>query len=100
MQRRSVDLPEPLGPTMHTVSPDMTCMSMSVSTSCAPKRFTTPRNSTAGVTSALVTRRPHDRCIIFAAAHEPLDAAAQRPIQERSKKERLERHKIIRLHVV
>src|SRR3954449_12292932 len=42
MHRRSVDLPEPLGPMTQTTSPLATSMSIPRSTSSLPKRFVTP----------------------------------------------------------
>src|SRR5215471_17036004 len=99
MQRRSVDLPDPLGPRMQTVSPGMICRLMSLRTSCTPKRLTRPRSSTAAV-GPLVMQWPHDRGVCFPAADQPLDDAAESPVEERSEQEGLERDEIIRLHVV
>src|SRR5438034_5176388 len=98
MQRRSVDLPDPRGHMMPAVPPRMICRSMSVNTSCAPKRFTTPRNSTAGVGAILVTGQPHNRGVFFSAMDEPLDASAESPIKQGGEKEGLEWDEIIRLH--
>src|SRR5579862_300899 len=100
MQRRSVDFPEPLGPRMQTVSPGSMRKSMSLSTSCTPKDFATPCNSTAATGASLFTGRSNDRSIALSAAHQPFDATAQRPVDECCKQERLERNEIIGLYEV
>ena len=48
MQRRKVDLPDPLGPTMHSTSPRLTDNEMLFSTSFEPKLFDTQSACTMG----------------------------------------------------
>src|SRR2546422_11241142 len=93
MHRRSVDFPEPLGPTMHTVSPGMTARSMETRTSCPPNCLTRPRSSTAGTGSVAMTA-PHHGGQPLTALHEILDGATQAPIQQGGDEKGLERHEI------
>src|SRR5258708_22466325 len=93
MHRRSVDFPEPLGPTMHTVSPGMTARLMAASTSCPPNCLTRPRSSTAGIGSVAMTR-PHQRGQSLTAVHEVLDGATQAPVQQSGDQKRIEPHEV------
>ncbi len=83
MQRSSVDLPEPLGPTMHTVSPASTVMLTSSSTRSFPKLFTRLRTCSTGVPVLLssgigdgVLSHPSHLGHPFEAVHHPLDGVA------------------------
>jgi hypothetical protein len=51
MQRRSVDLPEPDGPMMHTASPFATLIEMPRSTSVAPNAWCTSTSRKIGASS-------------------------------------------------
>src|ERR1700719_2563449 len=83
MQRSSVDLPEPLGPTMHTVSPASTVILTLSSTRRSPKLFTRFRIWSTGVSLCLSSAiglpplpRPSHLGRLVEAAHHPLDGVA------------------------
>src|SRR5690242_3586460 len=94
MQRSSVDLPEPLGPRMHTVVPVATLKSMSARTCRLPKRLPTPRTSTATSDVALATAHLRGR---LDALYRRLDAERHQPVKQHRNNERGERHEVGRL---
>src|SRR5262245_7929756 len=96
MHRRSVDFPEPLGPTTHTVSPGMTARSMPASNSCPPYCLQSPRSATAG-TGSVAMAASHDGSESLPTPHEIFDTAAERPVEEGGGQERLEGHEVERL---
>src|ERR1700741_325961 len=99
MQRSSRAFPEPLGPTMQTVSPGITVRLTSARASEAPNRLLSPRSWTAG--AALASGGiPDPLRPSFAPSDALLDAGAEGPVQQRRHGERLEWHEVERLHGV
>src|SRR5207302_10649667 len=96
MQRRSVDLPEPEGPSTLTVWPCATFRQTSRSTSLPAKLFETLRTSTANggalVSKAFFLRGETDP------RHQRLDQHARQPVQPDGHDEGLERDEVLGLH--